>query len=169
MPRCASALYRSEHLPSARRGQLRALSWLNLALCQVIRNLLCGQVDSGRGQRFTGCSAGWRLLLSHCDSHGCARRGDPNSETPSKPGWERLTVNEAMGLLLEEGAFGSSPELASHIGAGTDSVHLLQRRELSLKQRRPSISEQCKVRLPVRACMHRSLPTLFRDRTSCAH
>lgn len=42
--------------------------------------------------------------------------GDPNSEDPAAAGWKQLTVNEAMGLLLEEGAFGTSPDLARHLG-----------------------------------------------------
>lgn len=42
--------------------------------------------------------------------------GDPNSEYPTSPDWEGMTLDEAIGLLLEEGAFGSSPHLAQHIG-----------------------------------------------------
>lgn len=42
--------------------------------------------------------------------------GDPNSGYPADPSWKQLTLDEAMGLLLKEGAFGTSPELAKHIG-----------------------------------------------------
>lgn len=42
--------------------------------------------------------------------------GDPNSGYDADPGWKQLDLESAMGILLEEGAFGTSPELHSNIG-----------------------------------------------------
>jgi hypothetical protein len=44
------------------------------------------------------------------------RRADPTADTRADPAWQQLSLDEAMGLLLKEGAFGSSPDLRKHIG-----------------------------------------------------
>ena len=56
----------------------------------------------------------------------CLRRsGDPNSGYPTSPEWEALDIESAMGILLDEGAFGTSPELQKHIGGFVCSVSVL--------------------------------------------
>lgn len=47
-----------------------------------------------------------------------ACRADPTADTRADPAWQQLSLDEAMGLLLKEGAFGSSPDLRKHIGEG---------------------------------------------------